>query len=432
MRRGLPCSSASRSRFRTMSSSSRPKPINRASRIRCRSTIRCACARFPNAITRSKARRPIASSWACAALLDGANPDLVLSGVNCGQNVAEDVIYSGTVAGAHRRARSSAFRRSRCRRPMARRPAGRRLWNCAEAHAPALIGRILAEGIPPNVVININFPACAPDEVQGVAVTVQGRRGYSVKSTRARTDAAIPIIGSRSTEDHLAPGAGHRSRRPCAQNRISVTPLRLDLTDEACSPAMRGRCAKLKPWSRDGPRRQVAAHTERAHAGLGASQAAFLLTMRARGIQDLNVLRALETVPREIFVPHRYADLARRQSGAAAALRPDLAGALARRPDDRGACAGPRIIACSKSAPGPATRRRCSRGLRAKSLDRALSKPRDRGRRAAGAACDRQCERHLGRWPCDLAGRWPVRSDHRARRARRGARELIAALAQAA
>lgn len=42
------------------------------------------------------------------------------------------------------------------------------------------------------------------------------------------------------------------------------------------------------------------------------AKAAFLLAMRARGIQDLNVLRALEMVPREIFVPHRYADLARR------------------------------------------------------------------------------------------------------------------------
>jgi protein-L-isoaspartate(D-aspartate) O-methyltransferase len=45
---------------------------------------------------------------------------------------------------------------------------------------------------------------------------------------------------------------------------------------------------------------------------LAQAKAAFLLTMRARGIQDVNVLRALETVPREIFVPHRYKDLARR------------------------------------------------------------------------------------------------------------------------
>ncbi len=47
-------------------------------------------------------------------------------------------------------------------------------------------------------------------------------------------------------------------------------------------------------------------------AEVAQAKAAFLLTMRARGIQDVNVLRALETVPREIFVPHRYQDLARR------------------------------------------------------------------------------------------------------------------------
>jgi protein-L-isoaspartate(D-aspartate) O-methyltransferase len=47
-------------------------------------------------------------------------------------------------------------------------------------------------------------------------------------------------------------------------------------------------------------------------ATMAQVKAAFLLAMRARGIQDVNVLRALETVPREIFVPHRYQDLARR------------------------------------------------------------------------------------------------------------------------
>jgi protein-L-isoaspartate(D-aspartate) O-methyltransferase len=41
-------------------------------------------------------------------------------------------------------------------------------------------------------------------------------------------------------------------------------------------------------------------------------KAAFLMALRARGIQDLNLLRALESIPREIFVPHRFADLARR------------------------------------------------------------------------------------------------------------------------
>jgi protein-L-isoaspartate(D-aspartate) O-methyltransferase len=47
-------------------------------------------------------------------------------------------------------------------------------------------------------------------------------------------------------------------------------------------------------------------------AQIAQNKAAFLMDLRARGIQDLNLLRALEIVPREIFVPHRFADLAGR------------------------------------------------------------------------------------------------------------------------
>jgi protein-L-isoaspartate(D-aspartate) O-methyltransferase len=47
-------------------------------------------------------------------------------------------------------------------------------------------------------------------------------------------------------------------------------------------------------------------------ARIAQDKAAFLMDLRARGIQDLNLLRALEIVPREIFVPHRFADLAGR------------------------------------------------------------------------------------------------------------------------
>ncbi len=53
-------------------------------------------------------------------LMREAKPDLVLSGVNRGQNVAEDVTYSGNGRGRHRGHASSAFRRSRSRRPTAR------------------------------------------------------------------------------------------------------------------------------------------------------------------------------------------------------------------------------------------------------------------------------------------------------------------------
>lgn len=61
------------------------------------------------------------------------------------------------------------------------------------------------------------------------------------------------------------------------------------------------------------PGRSEAAGARSGEAAAAAqAKAVFLLALRARGIQDLEVLRALETIPREIFVPHRYVDLARR------------------------------------------------------------------------------------------------------------------------
>ncbi|WP_051953070.1 protein-L-isoaspartate O-methyltransferase family protein [Methylocapsa aurea] len=61
------------------------------------------------------------------------------------------------------------------------------------------------------------------------------------------------------------------------------------------------------------PGRSEAAGAQSGEAAAAAqAKAVFLLALRARGIQDLEVLRALETIPREIFVPHRYVDLARR------------------------------------------------------------------------------------------------------------------------
>src|ERR1700730_3583911 len=108
-------------------------------------------------------------------LLEDATFDLVLCGVNNGQNVADDVTYSGTVAGAMEAASLGlpAIALSQAYGPIGR---DESFWDCAETHAPGLIGKILAEGIPQNIVINVNFPACPPEAVKGVAVSVQGRR----------------------------------------------------------------------------------------------------------------------------------------------------------------------------------------------------------------------------------------------------------------
>ena len=91
-------------------------------------------------------------------------PDLVLSGVNKGRNVAEDVVYSGTIAGALEGtilgfpsfALSQEFSIETRNAP---------LWDTGLKFGPDIIRKVIGAGVPRNTVINVNFPACAPDEI---------------------------------------------------------------------------------------------------------------------------------------------------------------------------------------------------------------------------------------------------------------------------
>jgi 5'-nucleotidase len=165
-------------------------------------------------------------------LMLDAPPDVVLSGVNRGRNCAEDVTYSGTVAGAMEGtvlgipsfALSQSHGAANRQKPF---------WETARKYAPDLIRRVLAEGMPRDVLVNINFPDCPPDEVQGLAVAAQGKRDQELLHIEARTDGrGNPYywIGfSRKAGVSLRPGTDLLA---VSENRIAVTPLRLDLTDE--------------------------------------------------------------------------------------------------------------------------------------------------------------------------------------------------------
>ena len=100
-------------------------------------------------------------------------PTLLLSGVNRGANLGEDVTYSGTIAAAMEGTLlgipSIAFSQVyRGVHPIR--------WATAEHHAPSLIRRLLKAGWPKDVLININFPDVASDAVNGTEVSVQGQR----------------------------------------------------------------------------------------------------------------------------------------------------------------------------------------------------------------------------------------------------------------
>ena len=165
-------------------------------------------------------------------ILDGQGPDLILSGVNRGQNAAEDVTYSGTIAGALEGAilgipslaLSQAYSAANRQKPH---------WQTAITHGPALIRKVLAAGIPRDVLVNVNFPDCAPDEVKGIAVTAQGKRDQEWLRIDARHDGrGNPYYWVAFSRGPRPPAPNGTDLSALSNYRISVTPLRLDMTDE--------------------------------------------------------------------------------------------------------------------------------------------------------------------------------------------------------
>jgi len=167
------------------------------------------------------------------SLMLGTPPDLVLSGVNRGQNIAEDVSYSGTIAAAMEGtflgipsiALSQAYGHHEDTDTM--------YWDCAETHAAGLIQQILKAGIAPNIFININFPDCPAEKVTGTSVTVQGRRDAQTMKIEPRHDGrGNPYYWIAFERFTAAVGAG-TDLEALREHRISVTPLRIDMTDES-------------------------------------------------------------------------------------------------------------------------------------------------------------------------------------------------------
>jgi len=174
-------------------------------------------------------------------ILGAKGPDLVLSGVNRGRNVAEDVVYSGTIAGALEGtilglpsfALSQEFSMETRDKP---------LWETALKFGPQILRKAIDAGIPKNTVVNVNFPACAPEDVAGVLVTRQGKRNLGfLKIDERRDGRGNPYfwIGFERSAMMEAPAAG-TDLAALAARCVSVTPLRLDRTDDVFAQALTG------------------------------------------------------------------------------------------------------------------------------------------------------------------------------------------------
>ena len=164
---------------------------------------------------------------AVTKLLGPKRPDLVLSGVNNGQNLAEDVTFSGTIAGAFQGMTlgipSIALSLSRLSRDAAR-------WATPEAFGAKVVRRLLKSGWPSDVVINVNFPDRDPAEVGDIEVTTQGHRDAFQLFTDERQDLRGGTYYWFGFSGKLSDPPKGTDLRAIYDGRISVTPLHLALT----------------------------------------------------------------------------------------------------------------------------------------------------------------------------------------------------------
>lgn len=160
------------------------------------------------------------------SIMRGKRPTLMLSGVNSGANLGEDVTYSGTVAAAMEATLldvpAIAFSQHFADRDAIR-------WATAAAYAPEVIRRLTSLSWPRNTLMNVNFPDVEPDEVSGIVATAQGKRklGDNLSERIDPRGRTYFWIGPMRDE---APTREGTDLRAIVEGKVSLTPICLDLT----------------------------------------------------------------------------------------------------------------------------------------------------------------------------------------------------------
>ena len=169
-------------------------------------------------------------------LLADRPPTVVISGINHGENLAEDITYSGTAAGAIEGAvlgvRAIAMSQVY---ELGTQP---RL-DVAEQYGPEVLRRLLSCEWQPGSFVNVNFPNVAPDQVSGTRVTTQGRRlPGSFRPIGRRDGRNVPYYWIKLAYDPGQPQVGS-DLHAIAERAVSVTPMHVDLTASALAPNLR-------------------------------------------------------------------------------------------------------------------------------------------------------------------------------------------------
>ena len=169
----------------------------------------------------------------------GRRPDLLISGINRGPNLGDDVTYSGTVGAALEGALLSIP-------SVAMSLAGES--NCHLATAASfcrlLVSHLSETGLPPGVLLNVNVPDLPREETRGVEITRLGRRTYAdvvCEESDAEGKSCFLIRKSPPRWEDREPGSDFRA---VEAGRISITPLQIDMT-------LHASISGLKKWGRN-------------------------------------------------------------------------------------------------------------------------------------------------------------------------------------
>lgn len=155
-------------------------------------------------------------------------PDLILSGINRGMNLAEDVTYSGTIAAAME---GTLLDIPSIALSMELKDPEHMPWDTAKHFTPDIIRKLMDTGWPSGNFININFPSRSVEEVAGIKICPQGRRKIGEKlekriDPKGRAYYWIGGPGDAPYDD--LPGADYMQMK---KGFITITPLCMDLTN---------------------------------------------------------------------------------------------------------------------------------------------------------------------------------------------------------
>ena len=169
---------------------------------------------------------------AITGLLDEL-PDIVVSGINNGPNLGDDILYSGTVAaameGRYLGYPALAISLGRCKQNASGEKDQTRYFNSAAEITKQLITQLIADPLPASTMLNVNVPNLPLNEIRGIEVTRLGCR-HKAEPTVPATDPRgkqIFWIGMPGPEQDAGPGTDFHALK---NDTVSITPLQLDLT----------------------------------------------------------------------------------------------------------------------------------------------------------------------------------------------------------